>query len=49
MVHNRQKVKDNPFTFGRNSAILGTFFKVDFPKNCKFNEAQIMLKTLFKP
>ena len=30
MVKNRQKVKVNLFTFWRNLAIFGTFFKVHF-------------------
>ena len=48
MVQNRQKVKVNPFTFGRNLAIFGTFFKVHFLEKYTSNEAQTKLKTLFK-
>ena len=38
----------NPFTFWRNLAILGTFFKVKFYEKYTSNEAQAKLKTLFK-
>ena len=48
MVQNRQKVKVNPFTFCRNLAIFGTFFKVYFLEKYTSNEAQTKLKTLFK-
>ena len=48
MVQNRQKVKVNPFTFGRNLAIFGTFFKVHFVEKYTSNEAQTKQKALFK-
>ena len=48
MVQNREKVKVNPFTFCRNLAIFGTFFKVDFFESYTSNEAQITQRTLFK-
>ena len=40
MVQNRQKVKVNPFTFWRNLAFFGTFFKVHFLEKYTSNEAQ---------
>ena len=45
---NRQKHMVNPFTFGRNLAIFGTFSKVNFHENCTSNEAQTKLKTCLK-
>ena len=48
MVENRQKVKVNPFTFWRNLAIFGTFFKVHFLEKYTSNEAQAKQNTLFK-
>ena len=48
MVQNRQKVKVNLFTFWRNLAIFGTFFKVHFLEKYTSNEAQTKIKTLVK-
>ena len=48
LVQNRQKVKVNPFTFRRNLAIFGTFFKVKFFEKYPSNQAQTKLKTLLK-
>ena len=46
MVQNRQKVKVNPFTFWRNLANFGTFFKVNFLEKYTSNEAQTKIKKL---
>ena len=48
MVQNRQKVKVNLFTFWRNLAIFGTFFKVRFLEKYSSNEGQTNIKTLVK-
>ena len=49
MVQNRQKVKVNPFTFGRNLAIFRIFFKVHFLEKYTSIEAQTKLKRFLRP
>ena len=46
MVQNRQKVKVNPFTFGRKFGHFGNIFKVHFLDIYTSNEAKTKLGML---